>query len=760
MRKLTVFFLVVAQFSLMLGVIPVHAEGSNSQPLQIEDNQLNNVFTFDQLGFKGKALVGPYDSLNLFFSLPANVALAPGGSLFLKFNVTGATNLSAQQNENWLGGTLLVYFNEELIDTIVLDKLGEEITKEIPIPSDALTTYVPDGRHHLQLFLSADLHCDITDTLLLVDKNSSLTLQFQTITPVKDLSLLPRPIYQPDSILPSKSYIVVPDNPEDYELQAAMSVAAGLGSMTEGKLDLSLVTSSTLPEEARNSEHLIFVGLAKKFPSLKDTKFPIAITDQGLILSQQNDNDGIVQIAESPWSKANVALFIGGNSPEAVVKAGQAFSAGKLVAVEKPDVSIISNTNPTGGSLAFSEDYTLKDLGYDTVTMGLFGDNYLTFNFYVSPEQAASTGAYLDLVVAHSELLNLDATGITVLLNDEVIGGVRLQEESPSTIHINLIPDILRRGVNRLEIITDMVPYYTCYSTDLLSNWVTISNTSTIHLPITEKQIKAGETMNLGDFPYMLLNDRNMSDLAFVVAKNDPVSWDYASKAAFYIGSKGNVPLVNALVAYADNIPDSILKNYNLFIFGRATKLPIISQLSGSLPAPFAYGSDEAVQPDMLVNYSVLPVTHVGYLELAASPYNPDKTILAVLGNSDAGVPMAGVALTKDELISKLAGDFAILYSDQIVSTDTRLGESGAGIVPTPSTENSVQTPVPAAPDDTATEPQIESRPAWILPVFIGISLFILILLVFMLRREAKSRVVFEEGSTHEEGADRTKKTE
>ena len=302
-----------------------------------------------------------------------------------------------------------------------------------------------------------------------------------------------------------------------------------------------------------------------------------------------------------------------------------------------------------------------------------------------------------------------------------------------------------------MEIITDMVPYFTCYSTELQSTWVTISNSSMLHLPVSVQRIEAGEKIDLKDFPYMLLNDRNLSDLAFLFAKNDPTSWDYAAKVAFYIGAKGNVPLVNLLVDYASDVPESILKNYNLFIFGRATSLPIISQLSGSLPAPFPYGSDEAIQPEMLINYSVLPITNVGYLELAESPYNSDKVILAVLGNSDAGIPMAGIALTQDELVSQLSGDFAILFSDQVITTDTRLGPGSGGLLPSAPTET-VSNPTPEVPDENATDnAQLESRPTWILPVFIGITIFVLILLVVMLRKETKSHT-FDQGTSRDEG--------
>ena len=221
---------------------------------------------------------------------------------------------------------------------------------------------------------------------------------------------------------------------------------------------------------------------------------------------------------------------------------------------------------------------------------------------------------------------------------------------------------------------------------------------------------------------------------------NDPVSWDYAARVAYYIGSKGSVPLVNLYATYADDIPDEILQKYNLITFGQASKLPFVSKINDLLPAPFKAGSDEAVQPSMQVNYSLLPDSSVGYLQLLPSPWNSDRVILAVLGNNLDGIPMAGTTLMQDDLVARLAGNFAVLYADQVVTTDTRLGVSNESIVgqlPVAVTVTSVPT-LTAAP---VTEVKIESRPSWILPVFGVVTVGIVGFLVLMLRKEVGSRM-------------------
>ena len=752
MRKLIPVIVLFALLLLPVGVNPAYANENPGRSISPQDVQLANTFSFEQLGYSEKLLIGPFDATTLFFSLPANMKLASGSSILLKYGLAWSGGAETTSLVG-VGGTLLVYFNDELIDTIILnsDSLPE---KEIVIPDAALNSVEPDGRNRLRLYLNADVNCryDNVHTTLLINKNSQVNLQYEEVAPVADLSLLPRPIYQPDSIVPNSALVVIPDAPEAFELQAALTAMAGLGSITNGDLLVGLVTASQLNEEMVASKHLIFVGLARNFPSLQVANLPIPISDNGLALSQGRGDDGVVQIGKSPWSPSNVVLFVGGNSEEAVIKASQAFSTGKIIAIEKPDVSLIATVNPSDQDSAISEDKTFKDLGYESQTMGLFGETYLSYTFYTSPEQASSEGAYIDLVVSHSDLINYEGTGLSVRLNNEVVGGLQLSKETPATLQIKLTPGVIRRGVNRLEVISDIVPFFTCYSTDLSSTWITISETSTIHLPISDQKLNIGDSVNLRDFPYMFLGSRNLSDLAFVLAPNDPVSWDYAARVAYYIGAKGSVPLVDLYATYADNIPDDILQKYNLLTFGQASKLSFISKINDLLPAPFKSGSDEAVQPSMQVNYSLLPDSSVGYLQLLPSPWNADRVILAVLGNNMEGIPMAGTTLLQDDLVARLAGNFAVLYADQVVTTDTRLGVSKESIVGQLPVAVTV-TPVPVLTITPIAGLKIESRPTWILPVFGVVTVAIVSFLFLMLRKELGSRMPRGDAKSREEDA-------
>ena len=758
---LRIFLLVVLVMS-GLNVSNVYAESNEVASLIGVNGQLENAITFEQLGYTEVLLVGPFDSTRVNFGLPANVNLASGSSLFLDYAVawsgSGEVNL-----ENSILGTLLVYFNDELIDTIILNGAAGT-SKEILIPENAFDVVEEDGRHRLRLLLNADVNCnfDNVQTTLIVSKASRFDLQYSEIEPTIDLSLLPLPIFQPDAIFPSSALIVVPDTPEAFELQSAMAISAGLGSITGGELSVNLITNGNLTPELVASNHLIFVGLGNKFSNLQVAELPFSVGGDSLALPQDNLEDGVVEMSRSPWSDSHAVLYIGGNSPDAVVKAAQVFSSGDVVAVEKPDVSLIENVNSTINDQVVFIDRTFRELGYESRTMGLFGENFFSYMFNATSEQVTSTGAYVDLILSHSDLIDLESTGLTVILNDDVVGGVRLSEESPVTTRIKLSPDSLRRGLNRLELVSEIVPYYSCYSSGLQGTWITISESSSIHLPISEQKIDLGSNANLQEFPQMFLTSTDLGDLAVVLPRNDLASWSSASKAMFYIGNRAELPIASLKVFYGDEVSDEILNEYNILAFGRSSTLPFLSKINDFLPAPFNNGTDEAVQPSMFVNYSLLPDTSVGYLQVLVSPFNPEKVIMAVLGNTALGVPMAGTTLTQDVLVSQLSGNFSIVYEDQIVSTDTRLGISKQGIV----SELPVAVTVTPAVVETSASPlqdtqiAIQERPVWIIPAILITSAVMVLVIIFLAIRGMAGRKSHKSSKNEENGLPKDNDTE
>ncbi len=151
----------------------------------------------------------------------------------------------------------------------------------------------------------------------------------------------------------------------------------------------------------------------------------------------------------------------------------------------------------------------------------------------------------------------MNAVGITVYLNRTFVGSIKFtgDVDQVTTTRLNLLPGTIRRGNNLLEIYSDLVPIYDCYSPDLSSSTVVVSGLTNIHLPVTDQQIELNTLLKLNDYPSMFMTDRNLSDLAFIVARNDPTGWEVASKLAFDIGAAASIPVANLDVSYGDSVP-------------------------------------------------------------------------------------------------------------------------------------------------------------------------------------------------------------
>lgn len=718
-----------------------------------------DVFTFAQLGYSEKVMISPYDSAQVLFGLPSNWALLPGAEITLLFNY--ASNRAMDGSGAIPGGTLRVSFNGITLRTILLEQTGN-LVETISIPAEALTPTSADGRHRISFLFDSRFDCDNTsaNSSLIISANSSIDLKHTIIPITPDLTIFPRPIYQANSIVPSLATVVIPDAPSQAEMRAALSVAAGLGSLTNGSLQYGLVPVGQLTEALKTGTSLILLGLPKSMPIFSQIGAPNPLRNGAWELKGMQPDDGLVQMVVSPWNQNNVALVVSANSEAGLIKAAQAVSAGNLVPTGRPDVSVISAVNPLSVSDNIPVDQTLSSLGYENQSLGGFEGTYASYFFPASSDQVLSIGGYIDVVSSHTNLLDFERSGVTVYLNRTFIGSIKFTADvdQVTTTRLNLLPGIIRRGSNLLEIYSDLVPIYNCYSPDLSSNIVVISSLTNIHLPVDGQQLGLNTMVNLKDYPSMFTSDRNLGDLAFVLARNDPTGWDVASKIAFDIGAFASIPIANLESAFGDSVPQDIREQHSLILVGRASTLPILSDVNEALPAPFAPASDEAIQPALLVNYRLLPGVSVGYLQLIPSPWKPGNTVLVVAGNTEAGVPMAAEKLIRPEFSSKLNGDFSVIYNDQVLTTDTRLGQSKEPLIAGLPGE-ALATPSSPQPQPTpnvfAADVEIEDRPAWILSAIIALSVAtVIMLLALAVQALMAKRVHGKKQTGHKPGSD------
>ena len=726
-------FLILGILSILL-ITPFHvaarAPELDVQPEKyaaIEINGNKAIVPFLDLGYRERTLVSPYGVTNLYFNTPLSWKLVPGGEIEIHYDVffSGADLDKVIDSTNPYGGNLLFTFNGQIIGTAPLEGTGSH-TVRLEIPETALLSILQDGRHQLTISLDAHFSCDYDINARIVIKPTSFfDLVFEESSPELNLSRLPSPFYLENSFIPDSTLVVVADEPGALELQSALNVMAGFGSMIGREYNMQLITIGQLAGFDASLYHMIFVGTADRFPILTEVNFQIPIADGKFVnLPPASEGDGVVELAISPWNPSKVIMAVSGNSGEAVMKAGQAVSSGRVFVYSSPTLAFVSNVQVLSDTLPIVEDFTFESLGYVTETLSGIGVKSQEYIFYVSKEQVLTKDAYVDLIYYHSGLLDYGVSSFSVDLNGQVISSTPFNKESEqvTTLRIKFPPGTLRFGENRLDIRASMIVLPSCDTSGFSDPWFTISSQSSIHLPVATAGLNAEPLLkDLKFFPELFVTHSDLGDIAFIFPKSDVASWVIAGKLAFSLGQQFNPLIANLEAAYSDEVPQGIHDDNSMIILGLASETPFLTEFNDMLPAPFDMANNLASERQMQVVYRIPDGVSVGYLELMLSPFNSEKSILVVSGNDRAGVLLAGDGLLVNELETQLAGVFAITNGKQVATGNASSPFSIVdNVVPGAVAVNT--TPIPEILNGGA--PVVE-RPVWLLPAIIISSLIV-----------------------------------
>lgn len=724
------------------------------KPTQTPLLQGADVYTFSSLGMIDSVMYGPFDSMSVHFSLPNNWALNSRATvqLHIKNIFPNLTGLSEKELIQAIGATVDIEFNGVWLTTLVLDWSGER-TITIPITANTLKTTI-SGQHYLALYLNAGIDCKFNhQTTVAVFSDSRLDLQHDITTPTIDLVQLPVPIYQENSLLlnnitrDSSTYpitamdtvapaaLITSDNPTAAEMQAALIVSAGFGRLTGGNLPLTTLPAGELTDQIKQSSHLIFVGKGEGFTALNGIALPVVYDGQNFKTPNAKPEDGLIQEAVSPWDPSKVILVVSSESDVGILKAAQAISSGIIRVGDRSDLAVVSEVTPGKVVTSIPDDRTLADLGFETIQLNGVGYKTQDYFFLMPTGQILRKPAYFKVMFTNSTFLNVDQSGMSILLNGQSIGGIRYTTESAKSVtteEINISGYLLRPGTNRLTIQAEHIPLTYCSDIVLKNLWTNIPNQSILHIPLTPAKADIVNQITLANYTDFISTSPTLASTAFVVAQNSPTAFKIASQIAYQLGSLMTGSLVELKAAYAGQIPAEFRKNYELVLVGKASQLPIIAELGNSLPAPFDNGSDVAQETVFEVIYRIPPNISIGYLELLSAPWDSARNILAVLGSTDEGLSYSANALTVRAIQNKLSGNFAAVRNEQVISGDTRMGIGTGNISATllPGIAQTTQIPTTKSTIAPTESLPLENQTKWILPAVGLLSLLIILILL------------------------------
>ncbi|MCC7119447.1 MAG: cellulose biosynthesis cyclic di-GMP-binding regulatory protein BcsB [Anaerolineales bacterium] len=772
MKKILAFIflpiLVLGNFARVAASEPKNTTfyGEINAPAEVGEGD-NASLSFAQLGFRQTELTSPFDVTHLLFSIPPNWKLAAGGDIQIDYDVmlSGSGLAQLASSGNPYGGSLTVSFNNQVIGTISLSATGSNSAR-FQIPQEALSPATADGRHVLKIALDAQFSCQYDVRATVTIKNTSiLNLVYGITPPDLNLSRLPAPFYTSNALVPERTLVVTPDSPTPGELQAALNIMAGFGSMVGSTADFSLVNSGKVTNDDLATSNFIFVGEPDKLPLLSNViTLPLKVEAGNFPnLPPDSASDGVVQMAVSPWNAAKSILLVSGKSEDAVQKASQAVSSGNIFIYQDPTLAYVKEVQPSMNSIPLVENFSVQNLGYPTETLNGLGVSSVDYTFMVAKQQLFTRDGYFELFYYHSALVDNGLSSLNIELNGQVINSTALDKASEelTSVRIKIPFGILRYGENRLTISTRLAADTSCDESGFSDPWAIISDQSNFHLPEANTLGAFQYTaMDLKNYPGLFVTQSDLGDLAFVLSKTDSTGWGIAGKLAYELGRVANPAISGIKAVYADDVSPEIRENYSMIVIGKASTLPIMNELNDSLPAPFDFATDTASERQLQIVYRIPQGVSVGYLELFHSPFNIDKLIMVLSGNDAAGLVLSGDALLVNEINSQVSGVFAITNGKQVAVGDDQAIFSTVGDV-VPNADAVVTTPLPSG-----TNPALNTAPpSWLMPFLMTTGGIILIIIAFVAKnafsRKRKASVDLprdgEESEAEETGSDEEK---
>jgi cellulose synthase operon protein B len=417
-----------------------------------------------------------------------------------------------------------------------------------------------------------------------------------------------------------------------------------------------------------------------------------------------------------------------------------------------PALAVIEQVQPNPVKVSVPVDQTLADLNLysagitataaQTIKTLRFASSVssASYRFYIPPGQTVDPTAYFDLVFGNSSLLNYARSGLVVSINGQPIGSVRLSDatsaQSNNHVQINIPATVVIPGYNRLDIKATLIPTDVCVAPQLDGLWVTIWPDSNLHMPLVPSQVTPLSTVDLSAYPAPFSFQPTLATTAFVLPHDNLDAWRSALRIAGFLGNRSNGALFTLAAFYGDELKGTDRANYNLLVIGQPSQLPIVSEMNGSLPAPFDPSSDVAIEGNMQVKFNIPATSPMGYVQLFNSPWNQNNLVIAALGNSPQGVFWAASALVDAPLRSRLAGNFAAISGTQVVTTDTRL--SPYATLATPAVGENV---IPGVNTKLDLTPPPANQPGWILPaLYLTSALILLVSVVAIVSAWLRSR--------------------
>ena len=661
-----------------------------------------------------QTLTSPISEFELRFNLPANWTPEGTASLDLELSAYFSSLVASESTatlSGLVGGDLSVYLNDVLVNVNTLQQSGAQ-TLHIEFDAASFKPVSRDDVNTLRIRWDGSVSCQ-TNLLssVTIMPTSKLAFGYSETTDHITLNNFPAPFVIENSLQPVPLVIALPVSPTAGELQAAMIVAAGIGQISHGAQTAVVIKTDDFQPSASAKQNVILVANSDTLKSLPVSEWGITVNVQA------GAGEGLLRLFQPA---GGYGLLVTGDDL-GIVKAAQTASADQVIAAGDAMSMIVSGINPVA-PVTGQEDMTLEDLGVGELVFTQPSNLVKSFDFFVPAGNQVRSDASFELTISHSQQLDYLRSGLQVKVNGFPAVSLRLTDNTSNQNLFQLImpANLIHPGRNTIEFVADLSTRDLCTAATESVAWLRVSSSSLLHLPL---ESAVGGTMlpkTFGDFPDAFLTGSGLNNVTLQIAQADFGNIQAAAKLAARLGAA--LPSHTIFQVSAVGTDATLPADASVILVGRPSDFSGLTEKT-QFPS-LAFNPDDSLSDQSALQLVTKPEAEAdaGYLAIRGFDAMTSRVLLAVLGNTSAGVSFAVEALGSPQTANN---NFALVtgpaeltgWLDQGIAT----GEiSAAGVQPTQ-----------IAPGGDPVQIFRSGMLAWVVPALV-ILLALMLLFVYM----------------------------
>ncbi len=613
-------------------------------------------------------LEGIYDETRLRFTRPRNWEVE-SVNLLLHFRHSAAlyatrSNLNVLVNGTSVGSVPLNLPQGEIGDVV------------FEVPVDLLQNYNEVVVTTLQNN-SPTCTQDALDPSLWTEilPDSKLVFDFQPQPITLDFAQYPYPIFDDLSLTPNQIAYLQPSEPDDAWLTAMAQMQASMGRMAEYR-PIEVRVTETL-EGDRPSERLIVIGTPEAQPALSEFELPFEIED-GQLLSDSKplpSDTGVLLLTTSPDEERPV-LIVTGNSEAAVSKAVQFLSQPVDWQVATGHTMLIDEVSPVPApsprawprylpaanrfELGDLTDYLGQPIG-DVTVRGSHAPA-LEFDFKALPDDRFLPGNVMTLEYSYGPQVNPLTSLVEVQLDGVGLDGDRLTSidgAERKTLRVDLPEDqITPQSKIRVNFQLDPRERRSCSRVTDAQLWGTIH--AETHFDLSREMGVRIPDLKLLQSGFPFASPQDLSSTA-VVMPDEPstAEVELLLKFAERLGRLSRADAIRLQVYRTGQLPEDARAEHHLVGIGVRDRFPLPEVFEAE-----GFKLEDAFSRKWRQSAIQTIPDHEGLVKQILSPWNDERVLMALSGQTEIGLQQVQQVLGQDPLFYQLRNDTVLVKAN------------------------------------------------------------------------------------------------